>query len=216
MTRLIRRPFHPRGTRLITAPLLFGCVLGHAGCGQQPANDAGSPDGLPTQVSSESAPPANVTPAPSGAGMMNTPFIVPPVTDPPMLAADNAQLSPDEMVIGVVDGGVPKAWLVSALSSTHSHVVIDTRGPQPLAVTWCDRSRCSRVLAGQPGADIQVQTAGFINGEMWLRVDGRMLPQSSQEMPLTDQTSTFTSWKEWKAAHPSTSVYTGEVTESAE
>ncbi|MGV2338583.1 MAG UNVERIFIED_CONTAM: hypothetical protein LVR18_32710 [Planctomycetaceae bacterium] len=66
MTRLIRRPFHPRGTRLITAPLLFGCVLGHAGCGQQPANDAGSPDGLPTQVSSESAPPANVTPAPWG------------------------------------------------------------------------------------------------------------------------------------------------------
>jgi hypothetical protein len=61
-----------------------------------------------------------------------------------------------------------------------------------------------------------VQTAGFINGEMWLRVDGRMLPQSSQEIPLTDQTSTFTSWKEWKAAHPSTSVYTGEVTESTE
>jgi hypothetical protein len=217
MTPLICSPVRQTaGTRLIAALLLFGCALMNAGCAKPQSNDAGSTETVSPSQLSESAAPANVTAAPPGAGMLNTPFIVPAVTDPPMLTAETATLGPDEMVIGVIDGDISRAWCVTALSSVQSHVVIDTRGPQPLAVTWCDRSRCARVLAGQPGSDLQVQTAGFINGEMWLRVEGRMLPQSSQEMPLSDQTSTLTSWREWKAAHPDTSVYAGAVTEPAE
>jgi hypothetical protein len=113
--------------------------------------------------------------------MMNTPFIVPPVIDPPMLPAVDAQVGPDEMVIGISSDGESRAWLVSALSDMQSHVVVDTRGPQPIAVTFCDRTRCSRVLAGQPGTSLRVQTAGFMNGEMWLQIDGQMLPQSSKK-----------------------------------
>lgn len=216
MTHLFRGHVHLLDTRLITASLLLGGMLVNAGCGQPQPNNGGSPDPAAPMQPSASAPPANVTPVPPSAGILNTPFIVPPVVDPPMLAAEDANLSPDEIVIGVIDEAAPRAWLVSALSNTHSHVVIDTRRPQPLAVTSCDRSRCSRVLAGQPGTDLQVQTAGFVNGEMWLRVDGRMLPQSSFEIPLADQTSTCTSWKDWTAAHPDTSVYVGAVSEPAQ
>ncbi|MFM8476883.1 MAG: hypothetical protein ACKOEO_13990, partial [Planctomycetaceae bacterium] len=93
---------------------------------------------------------------------------------------------------------------------------IDTRGPRPLAVTFCDRSRCTRVLAGQSGTALQVQTAGFINGEMWLRVNGQMLPQSSTDIPLEDIESVVTTWQEWKASHPDTTVYLQRESEKAE
>jgi hypothetical protein len=148
--------------------------------------------------------------------MMNTPFIVPPVIDPPMLPAADAAVGPDEMVIGISCDGESRAWLVSALSDMQSHVVVDTRGPQPIAVTFCDRTRCSRVLAGQPGSSLRVQTAGFMNGEMWLQIDGQMLPQSSAKMPLRDVESVMTTWQEWKTAHPETTLFPGRLAEAAE
>ena len=148
--------------------------------------------------------------------MMNTPFIIPPVMDPVIYLAKEVEIPADERVVGVVVGETVRAYLISALKHMQSHVVIDTRGPRPLAVTFCDRSRCTRVLAGQSGTALQVQTAGFINGEMWLRVNGQMLPQSSTDIPLEDIESVVTTWQEWKASHPDTTVYLQRESEKAE
>lgn len=198
---------------VLTPAVLCVCLLMCPGCSETEVPSVG--------VSGESgAPPVALAPSvapPSPAtGMMNTPFIVPPVIDPPMLPAVDAQVGPDEMVIGISSDGESRAWLVSALSDMQSHVVVDTRGPQPIAVTFCDRTRCSRVLAGQPGTSLRVQTAGFMNGEMWLQIDGQMLPQSSAKIPLRDLESVMTTWQEWKTAHPETTLFPGRLAEAAE
>lgn len=188
-----------------TAALCCCGLLMTVGCNESPGPDPTA--GLPKSTGQPPDPgtTANATFTPA-----------PPVTDPPMAVAGEVELSDDELVIGVSAGGSSRAWLVRSLNDMQSHVVVDTRGPQPLAITWCDRTRCARVLTGQPGTDFQVQTAGFMNGEMWLRVNGRMLPQSSSEIPLQDQANRITSWGEWKAAHPDTTVFIGKGAEAAE
>lgn len=199
--------------RVLVSSIVAGCLLASIGCGTTETPAVGTSAGSAPTPESLTASMAPAAPAP---GMMNTPFIVPPVTDPPMSAAADVTLSPDEQVIGVSVAGMSRAWRISAMSDMQSHVVIDTRGPQPLAVTFCDRSRCARVLAGQSGTALQVQTAGFINGEMWLRVNGQMLPQSSTDIPLEDIEAMVTTWQEWKASHPDTTVYLQRESEKAE
>jgi len=199
--------------QVLVSSIVAGCLLASIGCGETESPAVGASAGSAPSPESLAA---SMTPAAPAPGMMNTPFIVPPVTDPPMVAAADVDLPAEEQVIGVSIGGISRAWLISAMSDMQSHVVIDTRGPRPLAVTFCDRSRCTRVLAGQSGTALQVQTAGFINGEMWLRVNGQMLPQSSTDIPLEDIESVVTTWQEWKASHPDTTVYLQRESEKAE
>lgn len=199
--------------RVLVSSVVAGCLLAISGCGRTEAPAvAPSAGSAPSPESLAAA----MTPAAPAPGMMNTPFIVPPVTDPPMSAAADVDLRAEEQVIGVSVAGMSRAWLISAMSDMQSHVVIDNRGPQPIAVTFCDRSRCARVLAGQSGAALQVQTAGFINGEMWLRVNGQMLPQSSTDVPLEDIEAVVTTWQEWKTSHPDTTIYLQRESENSE
>lgn len=141
--------------------------------------------------------------------MLNTPFLVPPLVNPPLLEASAADISPDEPVIGVSMGSNHTAWLAEALSNMQSHVIHDTRRSLPIAVTYCDRTDCVRVFCGEAGESLQLQTAGFINGEMWLRVNGQMLPQSSGEIAIKDYEFTRTNWGTWSKLHPDTCVYIG-------
>jgi hypothetical protein len=53
----------------------------------------------------------------------------------------------NEPVIGISSGSQHTAWLLIALSNMQSHVIHDTRGPHPIAVTYCDRSDCVRVFS---------------------------------------------------------------------
>ena len=169
----------------------------------------GCHEATPPDATSLNTAPPTVTPPPNPNGMVNTPFIVPPLVDPPLIPAAAATLKPDEPVVGVSTGQTHTAWPLNALSNMQSHVVHDTPNTTPLAVTYCDRSDCVRVFSGQSGQPLQLQTAGFINGEMWLRVDGQMLPQSSPSIPLEDYQFTRTTWQEWATLHPDTTVFLG-------
>jgi len=198
---------------LMTSVIAGSLLLASGGCGKTEAPAASPSTNSPPSPESLAA---SMTPAAVAPGLMNTPFIVPPVTDPPMSPAADVDLRAEEQVIGVSVAGISRAWLISAMSDMQSHVVIDTRGPQPIAVTFCDRSRCTRVLSGKARAALQVQTAGFINGEMWLRVNGRMLPQSSTDIPLEDMEALVTTWQAWKTLHPDTMVFLRRESETTE
>ena len=192
---------------LVSLTILLPITL--SGCGQsnQP-NPSASPE--PNSTSNIQLPgPAAPSTVPPPAGMLNTPFLVPPLVNPPLLDASAAEIDPDEPVIGISSGSQHTAWLLKALSNMQSHVIHDTRGPQPIAVTYCDRSDCVRVFSGEPGESLQLQTAGFINGEMCLRVNGQILPHSSQDIALKDYEFTRTTWGEWSKQHPDTSAYNG-------
>ena len=63
-------------------------------------------------------------------GMMSTPFLVPPLVNPEILTATEAEIAPEEQVIGVLYEGVPRAFQLSALKDMRYHVVNEHRGPQ--------------------------------------------------------------------------------------
>lgn len=141
--------------------------------------------------------------------MMNTPFIIPPVLDPVIYLAKEVEIPADERVVGVVVGETVRAYLISALKHMQSHVVNENQGDYPVCVTYCDRTDCVRVLGGEKGDTLTVQTGGFQNGEMLLRLNEQMYPQNSTDVPLKDVQYTRTTWGEWLAANPSTTVYLG-------
>jgi len=141
--------------------------------------------------------------------LMNTPFIIPPVLDPVIYLAKEVDIPADERVVGVVVGETVRAYLISALKQMQSHVVNENQGEYPVCVTYYDRTDCVRVLGGDKGETLTVQTGGFQNGEMLLRLNEQMYPQNSTDVPLKDVQYTRTTWGEWLAAHPATTVYLG-------
>ncbi len=179
---------------------VFGLLI--AAC-LMPGCDTADPTMLPP-------PPHPKLPDPDSVdAMMNTPFIVPPVLDPVVYLAKEVDIPPNEQVVGVVIGETVRAYLISALKHMQSHVVNENRGDFPVCVTYCDRTDCVRVMGTDKGQTLTVQTGGFQNGEMLLRLDDTMYPQNSAEVPLRDVEYTRTTWGEWLEAHPSTTVYLG-------
>ena len=192
-----------RCLKLVSPAFLLPLVL--SGCNE--STEPNPPASPGPNTAANISPRGTAAPVPAAAGMMNTPFLVPPLVNPPLLNASVAAIGPDAPVIGISSNSQHTAWSLKALSNMQSHVIHDTRGPQTIAVTYCDRSDCVRVFAGEAGESLQLQTAGFINGEMWLRVNGQILPQSSQDIAVKDYEFTRTTWGEWSSQHPDTSVY---------
>lgn len=143
--------------------------------------------------------------------MDNTPFIMPGVRSPQFFAAAEVQLPDDLVVIGVQVGEQPRAYLQKAMSQLDSHVVNGECAGVPVSVTYCDRTDCVRVFTRQGGASlIDLQTGGFSDDEMLVRLDGVMYPQSSPDLPLQELKHVQTTWGQWLLQHPATTIYLGE------
>ena len=65
-----------------------------------------------------------------------TPF--PPITEFPVLAADDAQkkLHPSELVLGVVVNGKPRAYPINTLTGPRREILNDHLGDRAIAATW--------------------------------------------------------------------------------
>jgi hypothetical protein len=164
-------------------------------------------------------------PAPSvppvNAGLEgSTPFYWPAIRRPPVRDAASAGLADDAAVIGVSAGGKHRAYLVRAFAGTMHHVVNDLLGDRPVSVTYCDRTRCTRVFAGaRRGDPLDIFLGGFYRDDMMIRTgSGGMYHHSSGEpinavsppFPYPTYAHEVTTWKKWRTAHPDTDVYTGE------
>lgn len=180
------------------------------GCSGSASSQTGGPLGDSSAGQVAVVPPPMLPSADTAS--MNTPFIMPLITAPETYVADDVQIPDDMKIIGVVEQDKATAYLCAAMSSMGSHVVNDIVGTRPIAVTFCDRTDCARVLRdtvdSQPTA---VQVGGFFNQEMTVYLKGILYPQSSQEIPLVDQPFTRTSWREWKTQYPATRVYLGNM-----
>lgn len=166
-----------------------------------------------TSASDREDPVVNVSPA---AGLN-----VRGVTAPPLCAADDVKLDGDARVIGVARDGEARAYLIEAFEvhrvtrpeDLGAHIVNDVVGGRPIAVTHCNRTHSTRVLAadsdiGDRRRLIDLRVGGWYNG-MVLVLNGVRYQHHSPRMPLQDQEYVVTSWNEWRAEHPQTLVYTG-------
>ena len=154
-------------------------------------------------------PRAAANPSPPTGGL-NTPFIVPGIRQPAMHLAADVDLPDETQVIGISSAGASRAYTVHALSSMSTHVINDLLEGVPVSVTYCDQTRCARVLSTERGDEpIDLWTGGFANGQLTVMFESRMYLQTSQELPFHDHPFTLTTWKEWRESHPETLVYTG-------
>ncbi len=148
---------------------------------------------------------------------------IPPLEDPPRVAAAEAGfLSDRERVFGVSAGGAHHAWPARYLS--WHEMVNDTVGGEPISLGFC--TLCNTAIAwsgrsgvGGVGGRWTFGTSGLLYRSNKLMVDrqtwtlwsqltgepvvGNMVdtPVRLEMMPLT-----VTTWKEWRLAHPDTTV----------
>jgi hypothetical protein len=59
-----------------------------------------------------------------------------PITDPKIVAAAEAEIDDDELVIGVEVGGEARAYPINQLTGPQREIVNDTLGGTAIAATW--------------------------------------------------------------------------------
>lgn|GEM_PF-3898985 len=142
----------------------------------------------------------------------NFEMLGPLVQNPELLRADALGIEDKASVIGVSVNGEHRAYRMQGMSMVETHVVNDVIQSVPVTVTYCDLRRCVRVFSktGLADAPLNVRVGGFNDQTgLLLNVDGEVVPQAADSVPLTRLDATVMSWKEWKSAHPDTSVYLG-------
>ena len=138
---------------------------------------------------------------------------VPPVDNPVLVPAADARIDDEMMVIGVVVRGEPRAYLCQALSlEPAAHIVRDKIQDTPIAVSYCDRTRCIRVLSGNdPDRPLPISVGGWrADQTMELIIDGKRYSQSFPTLPLADVPFSEAPWGQWRKMHPDTVVYLGD------
>jgi hypothetical protein len=146
-------------------------------------------------------------------------LVAPPIVNPEFVAADKALLADDDVVIGVVVGDQSRAYLRSAFDdSPEAHVVLDELGSTRVAVTHCDRMRCTRVFAGDADEKLDVSTGGWnaSASEMELVVSGKRYGHKSPDIPLNDVPFLETTWGNWRTVYPDTLVYVAPPSQRAQ
>jgi hypothetical protein len=137
---------------------------------------------------------------------------VPAIENPPLEYADEVGLEDDAIVIGIVVNGEPRAYLREAFDmSPNFHVVTDSIDSMPVAITHCDRLRCTRVFTGsqleEPGS---IRVGGWRTDQtMALIVQEEEYSQKSAEIPLDDVPFLELPWGMWRELFPDTMVYLG-------
>jgi hypothetical protein len=147
--------------------------------------------------------------------------LIAPISRPPSVAANEAKLRADELVIGVEVAGKAHAYQFKGFERKSGHLVNDVVGEVPVSLAYCDLTDCLRVYSDpHAGEPLDLTVAGVLNGEMIIRHGGKMyFHKSGREvdpghgpatLPYQNITPTVTTWKEWSARHPDTQVYIGE------
>lgn len=145
---------------------------------------------------------------------------IPPLEDPPRVAAaEGGFLSDRERVFGVSAGGAHHAWPARYLS--WHEMVNDTVGGEPVSLGFCTLCNTAIAWSGRSpaGGRWTFGTSGLLYRSNKLMVDrqtwtlwsqltgepvvGNMVdtPVRLEMVPLT-----VTTWKEWRLAHPDTTV----------
>jgi hypothetical protein len=134
------------------------------------------------------------------------------ISNPMLVSAEQSGLLDSEIIIGVVAMGQPRAYLRSAFDSLpEKHIVNDMFGSVPVTIAHCDRTRCTRIFtSSKPGGSMNIRCGGLLaSQQMVLLVDEQRFALTSEDIPLKDIPFVVTTWKEWLATHPETTVYIG-------
>jgi hypothetical protein len=144
----------------------------------------------------------------------------PPVTSFPVKTGKEADglLAPSQLVLGVVVGKEARAYPISRLSSPADHIVNDTLGGRPIAVTFCnlcrdgivyDRAAAGRVLTFAVSGELWDKNMVMEDretGSKWVQITGQAEAGPLKGTSLAPLASVLTDWATWSKQHPGGSV----------
>lgn len=145
---------------------------------------------------------------------------IPPLEDPPRVSAAEAKfLQEDEKVFGVSAGGAFHAWPARYLS--WHEMVNDTVGGEPVSLSFCTLCNTAIAYSGRSpaGGPWTFGTSGLLyrsnklmydrqTWTLWSQVTGEPVvgPMADTPVRLDLVPVTVTTWKDWRSAHPNTTV----------
>ncbi|MDP6444486.1 MAG: DUF3179 domain-containing (seleno)protein [Pirellulaceae bacterium] len=146
-------------------------------------------------------------PRPSPSAIL--PVLTRGVTQPKLVTAATADIAADARVLGLVINGVPRAYLLDAMSGGPArHVVNDIIDGKAMTVIYCDITDRARVVEGD-NEPLDVRCAGWIDDGMAIWFDDSVYAQESLKVPLTDAPYELTTWDLWQESHPDSDIYVG-------
>lgn len=141
---------------------------------------------------------------------------VPEPTDPEFSTADEADLDPAELVIGIQVGEEVKAYPLSAMAPLE--ILNDEIGGVPVAVTWCPLSASSAVFDRTDGETVRwfnfhpdlYKLNLLVSDEetetQWSQLAMGAITGELEGTRLTLLPSLHTTWEHWVSLHPETLV----------
>jgi hypothetical protein len=143
----------------------------------------------------------------------------PPVADLPVMLAEWAQeIRDDELVVGVIAGGLARAYPINKINGPEREVVNDSLGGLPIVVTWCQF--CNHPLVFERTVDDRTLTFGLSGGlwrnnlvlydretrSLWSQMLREAIAGPLKGKPLRVVPSVLTDWASWKSRYPATTV----------
>lgn len=144
---------------------------------------------------------------------------IPPLHQPKVIPASEAKFMGDRNVVfGIVVNGEARAYPKRILA--WHEMALDTVGGVPLAIVYC--TLCGTVIpyeASSEGRNFTFGTSGLLyrsnklmfdmeTKSLWSTIEGRPVvgPLENTSLVLRYRAVVTTSWAEWRAAHPATTV----------
>lgn len=144
---------------------------------------------------------------------------IPAIDQPKFLPAKEATfLVDDDLVLGIVRGGVARAYPTYILD--HHEIVNDVIAGDPVAITWCPLCGSGvaflRVIDGKA---VELGVSGVLRESdlvlydrttqsLWQQITGKSFAGPSRGQRLEPLSLSVTPWGQWRAAHPETEVLT--------
>ena len=128
-------------------------------------------------------------------------------TRPRFVAADSVLLPATADVLGISTNGVSRAYLVVGMWEPFNHVVHDNLAGQPITITYCDVNDCAYAYQRKDIAPKDFHVGGWDGQDMLLLIQGKHYAHPT--VPLPAHPIKRTTWGEWKALHPDTTIYLG-------
>lgn len=143
-----------------------------------------------------------------------------PITNAPIIPGRKveAQVTDGELVLGVVLNGEARAYPINMLTGPEREIINDTLGGRPIAATWCHL--CNNAVVYDRELDGRRLTLG-VSGMLWRRnlvmydveteslwahLNGKAMQGELIGAELEMLPGTLTTWGEWSARHPETTV----------
>jgi hypothetical protein len=136
------------------------------------------------------------------------------------------QLQPNERVIGLTINGEARAYPLNFINTPGRKVMNDELGGEPVVITWCDLCHTAAVFSRKIGGQVEtfactgmlwhgmlvmhdVRTESF-----WNPLVGKALAGVRSGASLEPIDVAMTSWHQWSATHPNTTVVVGDRVQS--